>query len=441
VMFNEIWIFNMVGISLTDNIGTYGYFFLFTLIIGLFTGIGPAVFLSRLKTINTLKGSAINMSRRRRSLISSLFGKKTLISIQFSLSILMLVTILVIDKQADYLVNAHYGFNDTEVFYINGQGHDSDLLKQEFGSMAGVEKVTFASHHPAVGRSHGDEAYWDPEKEPITLYHFSVDPSYVDVMDLKVIAGRDFPEDMLTKNEKFVLINEKAVETLGFGSQSEAIGEIVIMDSLNFIVVGVLQDYHWEPLTNSIRPLALRVNTDKTEFIYLKVKSDNMIAERKKFQEAWTNFDPGRDFDGGLLSDKLDEFYQFFYDLGSILTYVALIALSITSLGFLGMVSFELKTKVKEIGIRKVLGATFQSLIMSMSKGFIVMIALTSFLAIPLGVWLNNLWVQKIAFHQPVDSSIVINTIIIVLIIAGVTIISQLWINANKNPTETLRSE
>lgn len=439
--FNEIWIFNMIGISLEDSIGTYGYFILFSVSIGLFTGIGPALFLSRLKAINTLKGTFSKVNPRNKSILSYVTGKRTLISIQFSLSIVMLVSILVLNKQANFLTSANYGFNETEVFYINTHDHDPTVLKTHYSEMAGVENISFTSHHPAIGRSHGANAKRYEDQEPITLYHFSVDPNYVEVMDLQLIAGRDFPNEISEENEKFLIINEIAVETYGFESPNQAIGETLMIDTLALTIIGVMKDYHWEPLLKSIRPLGLRIQPERFEYAYLKVKSNNLINEGKKFENAWTDFDSSREFEGGFLNEQLDEFYQFFYDLGNILTYIAMIALSITGLGFLGMVSFELKTKIKEIGIRKVLGATFRSLIYSMSKGFIIMILITSILTIPLGIWINSLWVNEMAFHAPLDSSIVIPTVLIVLGIAAITIVSQVWISANKNPTETLRAE
>ena len=439
--FNEIWIFNIIGVSLEDSIGSYGYFILFTILLGLLTGIGPALFLSRLRVITTLKGAVTRSFTKKRSILSYLTGKRTLISIQFSLSILMLVSILVLNKQANFLTNADYGFNETEVFYVNTHDHDPAVLRKHYGDMAGVEKVSFTSHHPAVGRSHGAGAKLDDDQEEITLYHFSVDQNYVEVMDLELIAGRDFPSDVDYTNEKFLIVNETAIETFGFESASEAIGQILTIDTLALTIIGVMKDYHWEPLMNSIRPLGLRIQPKRFEYAYLKIRSDNLVQEGKRFEEAWTSFDPAREFEGGFLNEQLDEFYQFFYDLGNILAYIAIIALSITGLGFLGMVSFELKTKIKEIGIRKVLGASFRSLTYSMSKGFIIMIIVTSIITIPLGLWINSLWVNQITFHAPLDASIIIPTVLIVLIISATTILSQVWVNANKNPSETLRTE
>ena len=438
---NELWFFSIIGISLEDSLSAYGYFIIFSVLLGLFTGIGPAVFLSRLKAINSLKGSLGNIRGRKKSIASYLFGKRTLISVQFSLSILMLVSILILNKQARFLVNSDYGFNETEVFYIKTHDHDPDLLAEHFGRMASVQNISFTSHHPAVGRSHGEHAKWKQDQEPITLYNFDVDARYIDVMELDLIAGKNFPLEAPDENEKFILLNEQAVEILGFASPSHAVGEIITMDSLSVSVVGVVKDYHWEPLMNSIRPLGLRIRPERYEYAYLKIGRGDFIATKNQMEEAWQTFDPAREFEGAFLDEQLDEFYQFFFDIGNILIYVASIALSITALGFLGMVSFELKTRVKEIGIRKVLGASFQSLTYSMSKGFVIMIVITSLVAIPFGVWVNSLWVYQMAYYAPLDMTIILPTISIVSVIAALTIISQVWINANKNPTETLRAE
>lgn len=439
--FNEIWIFNMIGINLTDSGSAYGYFILFALILGLFTGIGPALFLSKLKTISSLKGTSGGFSPKKRSIFHYIGGKRALISIQFSLSILMLITILILNKQANFMVNADYGFNDSEIFYVTTHGHDPVTVRTHFASISGVENVAFTSHHPGVGRAHGRSAYWKENQDPITLYRFSVDNNYIDVMGLELIAGNNFPEISSSENEKFIIINETALNTYGFESASAAIGETMHFEEQSLTIIGVIKDYHWEPLMSSIRPLSLHIIPENYEKIYLKVASNDLINTRKKMEEAWIEFDPTREFEGGFLNEEIDQFYQFFYDLGSILTYIALLALSITGLGFLGMVSFELKTKVKEIGIRKVLGASFKSLTISMSKGFIIMILITSVIAIPFALWVNGLWVNAMAFHAPVGLTIIIPAAAIILGIAGAAILSQVWVNSNKNPTETLRTE
>ncbi len=439
--FNEIWIFSQIDLTLEDTWMAYLYFFSFTILLGIVTGIGPSLFISKIDTVKSLKGSLVGIRSRKKSVLSFFTGKRTLLSIQFSLSILMLVTILVLREQANFLVNSNFGFDDEKVFFVELQGHDPEVVKEEFTSISGVSQVSFTSHHPAVGRTHGDDATWKPDQEPQTLYHFAVDPSYLRVMGLELVAGSDFPENISQQNEKFILLNERAIELFGFESSSQSIGEIITIDSVRLTVTGVVKDYHWEPLMRSIRPLGLRIIPEDFEFAYFRVTGGNGLATKQAFEEKWNSFDPARDYRGGFLEAELDQFYQFFYDLGSILSYVALLAVAITSLGFLGMVSFELKTKVKEIGIRKVLGANFKELTLSMSKGFLLMIVLTALIATPVAIWINGLWVNEMASHAPLGFLNAVPAIFIIGLISLSAIISQVWTNSRKNPAETLRVE
>ncbi len=437
--FNEIWIFSQIGITLEDSWTAYLYFFSFTVLLGLLTGIGPSQFISKIDVVRSLKGSVIGIKNRKKSILSLLTGKRTLLSIQFALSILMLVSILVIREQANFLVNSNFGFDEEKVFFVELQGHDPEIVKEEFSSISGVNEVAFTSHHPAVGRSQGADASWNPDQEPQTLYHFSVDPNYIEVMGLELIAGSDFPKNTSTQNEKFIILNERAIELFGFESSSQAIGEIITIDSVGLTVTGVLKDYHWEPFMKSIRPLGLRIIPEDYALAYFRLTEGNGLRAKKDFEEKWNSFDPSREYRGGFLEAELDQFYQFFYDLGGILSYVALVAVAITSLGFLGMVTFQLKTKVKEIGIRKVLGASFKELTLTMSKGFLLMIVLTVLIAAPLAIWINGLWVNEIAYHAPLGLINAIPAILIIGIIALASIISQVWTNSRKNPAETLR--
>lgn len=439
--FNELWIFSMIGIELTDSWIAYFYFLGFTLLLGIFTGIGPSIFLSRMDTIKSLKGSVAGIRRKKKSVLSFLTGRRTLLSIQFSLSIIMLISIITIKDQADFLVGTNFGFEDDKVFYIETQGHDPLLVKQEFSTVPGVDLVSFTSHHPAVGRSYSKAARWKKDQESLDLSYFSVDSNYLDVMGLNLIAGSDFPKNSSSQNEKFTILNELAIKTFGFETAAQAIGESIFMDSLRLVITGVVKDYHWEPLMKPITPLALRITPESYVHAYFKLSNVDAEDYKKVFEEKWLVFDPSREFKGGYLDAQLDEFYQFFYDLGSILGYVAVLAVTISSLGFLGMISFELKTKVKEIGIRKVLGASFSELTYTLSKSFLIMILLTSLLAVPLALFLNGLWVNQMASHVPLGFLSAVPAILIIGSICLSAILSQVWVNSRRNPADTLRTD
>ncbi len=442
IQFNELWIFSLVGVKIADTVSAYAYFFLFSIILGVFTGIAPALFLSKINVITSLKGS-ITKIRRKKGLGKYFSGKKILTGIQFGFSIILLISIFLIKDQGDFLVNSNYGFDEENVFYMELQGHDTDIIRSEFSSIPGVEAVSFTSHHPAVGRSHGTGVKTDPNAEDdITIYHFAVEQDYLKVMDLQLLAGNGFPKNVSAENEKFIVINEKAVSTLNLGSPEEAIGEVLIFeDSMRVSVVGVVKDYHWEPLMKSIRPLGLRLLPDDFEFAYFKISGNDPIKTAKAFESKWIDFDESRDFQGGFLDEKLDEFYQFFYDLGGILTLIGTLAIVITSLGFLGMISFELKTKTKEIGIRKVLGADFKQLALVLSRSFIFMIVVAAFVAVPLAIFINGLWIYEMAYYQPISIFNVGPAILIILLLSLGTVLGLLVKNVNQNPVNSLRYE
>ncbi|MGB3467471.1 MAG: FtsX-like permease family protein, partial [Cyclobacteriaceae bacterium] len=247
--------------------------------------------------------------------------------------------------------------------------------------------------------------------------------------------------DLGTGREKYMVINEKAAAAFGFNKPSEAIGKTVY-DSENkgILIRGVVKDYHWEPILKSIRPLALRIQPERYDYIYVKLPG-NSTSTIAAIKERWEKYDPAREFVGGQLSEEMDIYYQIFYDISSVLYLVGFLAITITGLGFLGMVSFELQSKVKEIGIRKILGATLNGLIYSMSKGFLKMLVITSLIAFPIAIYINHLWISLMARHAEISWTNVLPAFLIISVIGGLTIVSQVRKNANNNPVDALRSE
>ncbi|MEL6561622.1 MAG: ABC transporter permease [Bacteroidota bacterium] len=439
--FNEIWIFNILEIELKDNLSVYLIFFVFMLVIGLMTGVGPSMFLAKVKVINTLKGSLQSATKKKRFFRFS--GKKMLMSLQFALSILLLVSLFLLKSQGDFMVESDYGFDEEQVYYVELQGHQPKEIEQYFSAIPGVENISYTSHHPGVGRSSGDGFKRnEADDEAITIYNFAVDQRYVDVMGLELVAGSDFPQDFVNSGkEKFILINELAVSSLGFESPAAAIGQTVYNDEVNGVtILGVLKNYHWEPMLNPIKPLALRIIPDRYDYAYLKLSGNN-AETTKRIKSTWEAYDQGRTYKGGYLSAEMDLFYQFFHDISSILSLVGFLAITITGLGFLGMVSFDLQSRIKEIGIRKVLGATFSNLVFSMAKGFIKVLAITSIIAFPLAIFLNNLWISTMAQYEEISWQNVLPALLIVVGIVAVTVLSQVWRNATNNPVQALRSE
>ncbi|MEQ9306674.1 MAG: ABC transporter permease, partial [Marinoscillum sp.] len=245
--FNQMWIFSQIDLDLTDTAYAYILFFVFTLLLGLVSGVAPSLFISKINPVRSLKGSFFTSTTPSRSLLRHFSAKKLMMGMQFCLAIIMLVSIFLIRDQADHLINADYGFENDRIIYIDLQGHDRQIIADEFGTFSGVSNITFTSHHPGVGRSHGGGYQVTPDDEQTSIHHFSVDENYIELMGLNLISGHNFPNAPNTENEKFIILNELAVQQLGFETPGSAVGQSVILDKEKQLqIIGVVENYHWE---------------------------------------------------------------------------------------------------------------------------------------------------------------------------------------------------
>lgn len=439
--FNSLWIMSQIGINLTEGYTAYVFFFLFSITLGLVTGIGPALYLSKFDVVTSLKGS-LTKGPKRKNRWYTFSSKKLLMGIQFSLSVFLIVTIFLLKDQANYMVRANYGFNEENVFYVELQSHDPEILRNEFEKYPGTDETSLVSHHPAVGRSYGADIRLKPDDEPMNVYHFAVDKNYLSLMELNLLAGENFPKELSEQNETMVIVNEKAALALGFEQKEAIVGETIILDDrARLKVIGLVADYHYEPLMKSIDPLLLRYRPAEFEYLYLKLSGTDYDQSMKELEAIWSAFDPARDFKAGFLDQEMDLFYQFIFDISNILTLIAILAIVITCLGLLGMVSFAMKKRVKEIGIRKVLGADLRNLIWLLSKEFTVMLGIAIFIAGPAAILANSLWINLMAHRAGITVSNTLPGILIVVGLSFLVIVSQTWKTSRSNPVDSLRSE
>lgn len=439
--FNSLWVFSIIQLRLDETPIAYLFFFAFSLGLGVITGIGPALYLSKFNIVTTLKGN-LNLKPKSKRSWYSFSSKKLLLGIQFSLATFLIITIFIIKDQAHHLTSADYGFNENQVFYLEVQGHDTEQLRTEFERYHGTVSTSFASHHPAVGISYGADIRLKMEDEPIVANFFWVDKNYPTLMKIPLIAGELFPESLTGENETMVLVNEQAARMLGYTQTNEIIGNsIIIDDSLWVSVIGLVADYHFEPMMKSIEPLMLRYKPADFSMMYLKLATTNPAQSKKDLMAIWNKYDPKREFKGGFLNEELTMVYQFFYDISKILTVVALLAIVITCLGLLGMVSFSMKTRVKEIGIRKVLGAEQSQLLWLLSKEYGAVLLTSLLIGGPLAIVVNGLWVNLMAQRAGITFMNTAPGILIVIGLSLAAVLSQTWKTAQSNPVESLRSE
>jgi putative ABC transport system permease protein len=317
-------------------------------------------------------------------------------------------------------------------------------LKTELLKNGNIKVVSGASHIPAAGTQHGNgfKKQLD-EKEWTDLNTFSVDEDYLNNIEVDLIAGKFFAAEAGANNGNSVVINERALEALHFSSPQDAIGEELIRrhDSLRLTIVGVIEDYNHSQLMNKIEPLALLYVPQ--DFTLLQVRYSGSYDEAKKsVEKAWATVNPTLKIDYKEIEEEIKYFYStVFSDIVQVVGFIAALAIIISCMGLLGMATYTTETRMKEIAIRKVLGSSDQQLVTLLSKGFLKLLMISIILGIPASWFINNLWLEFMAYRTDVTVAMMSLGVIILITLGGLTIGSQTLRAAFANPVDNLKNE
>ncbi len=408
--------------------------FLFTIAVGFVAGFLPAWVLSAFQPAAVLKGgSSIK-------LFSKINLRKALIVIQFALSIVFIISVTLVYQQLNLMVSADYGFKTDKVVNVRLGDTSAENLKTELLKQSGILGVTAASHIPAAGTTYDFDLRVSPEAEEMEFSYFAVDPDYIDNMGLELVAGRNFPQELDLQTERFIIMNETATSTLGFDTPLDAVGEpIYINDTTEVEIIGVIEDYHHQAMITSIGPMALRIQPVDYSHLQVTVAGTEAIAS---IETAWASINPNLKIDYIYLKDEIKQFYQLMFgDLVKIISLFSFIAICVSCLGLLGMAIFNMETRLKEISIRKVLGANSKSVIYVLSKGFIKMLAISALVALPLAFFINQLWLEAIAYRINIGAGVLIFGVLVIMTLGLLTVASQALRALRSNPIDTLRNE
>jgi len=424
--------------ELEANYMVFASFIVFAVFVGILAGFFPAVVLSGFQPIKVLKG----LSSMR--LLSGMRLRKTLLVLQFTFSLVFILSVIVVFDQLQLFLRADHGFSMEKKIVVGLSDTSPEALKVELLSYSNIESITAVSHVPAAGESYA-EGYKRTleEKEWTDLYYYSTDADYLKNLEIPMVAGKYFQEKDGEANKKFIVLSEKALEAFHFKSPQEALGEEIILqkDSSRSQIIGVVKNYNHQMLMDKMEPLALIYNPE--EYNLLQVKYTGTYEEAgKSIETAWTKINPTLKVDYKDFDAEVHRFYDILFgDLVSILSVISFLAITISCLGLLGMATYATETRIKEISIRKVLGSSNASLIYLLSKGFVSLLLVAIVLAVPAAYFLNNLWLEQIPYHVSVDVLTITLGVVILIIFGVVTIGSQAWRATYVNPVENLKSE
>jgi putative ABC transport system permease protein len=410
-----------------------------TIVVGTGAGIYPAFFLSAFNTIQVLKSNILQGNRK--SLLRS-----GLVVFQFFISIALIVATMVVYRQLHFMQDKRLGYDQRQVVFIQDTyllGNKQEVFRQRLLQDNRVTDASVSSNAPGSGNIGGTEVY-PKETGPGNGHEmhtdlFNVDYNYVPTLGLEVVRGRNFSRDFPTDSTG-VLINETAVSDLGWG-HTDPIGKIIIRSGLpEYHVIGVVKDFHYLSVKQKIAPLMLLLGRNSGG-ILVKVNTAGLTSFLADVKQVWMSFDPKGPFGYYFLDDRFANLYESEKKTGRLFTAFTVVAILIAALGLFGLAAYMVEQRTREIGIRKVLGASVRSVLVLVSNDFLLLVGIAFLVSVPVSWWAMNEWLKEFAYRAPVSWWIFPLAGIAALFIAVLTISFQATRAATANPVKSLRNE
>jgi putative ABC transport system permease protein len=429
-------------LELFNNISTIPLLLLFTIFVGFLAGSYPAFYLSSFPPSHIIKRKSLYAGSKNRI-------KSTLVILQFAISIALVIGTIIIRNQLDYIKNKDLGFQKENIVAINNGSSLGKYLKafqQEISRDPNVISSTasslmFASGIPGDGYLYNKKTGTDV----VGCQFLDVDYDFAKTYQLKMKSGRFFSEEFLTDSAAFV-INETAVKVFKANDPiGKELTEVISShkDMKTFKIIGVVKDFNYESLHQTVRPLILHLSPVRqaSTIITVRVKTSEIANTLKSLENTWSTFVNKEKMNCSFVEENLASMYVNEEKVGTLTTIFSFLAIFIACLGLFGLVSFVTQQRFKEIGIRKVLGASVFEIVILLSKEFTMWVIYANLIAWPIAYYVMNNWLQNFAYRTNINWSVFIISGVLALIIALVTVSIQAVKAAIANPINSLKYE
>ena len=414
----------------------YLVFFGFSLLVGSLAGLLPAINIAAFQPIEAIKESWDVQ------IFSKIGLRKVLITTQFTFSLIFILMVIMVLRQQSHVLQADLGLKTDNVLNVTLGQADYDVLADQVQQIPGVESVSASRTLIPAGNCPNTYAYFQDQKDSMDLSFNVVSPDYLENMDIQLVAGESFPDGAYSEQEQFILLNEHAVKRMGIEHAQAAVGQSLRIDGNNVQIIGVMKDFHYENIWfEPIRSFALRSKKSNPRLAVIALNTPDLPKTLTEIKSKWEAINPDTEFRATFTNDQAYDLAKFFRMGSQIIAFIGILSIIISCLGLLGMVIYTIEGKIKEVGIRKVLGASEPGLVWQLSKGFIWLLGISILIATPITIFGAQLWLQNFVIQMKIGPGIFVLGIGIVLFIGLLTVGSQTYFAAKSNPVNSLRQE
>jgi predicted permease len=407
------------------------------LITGILAGSYPALYLSGFRPIAVLKGSL-------RTSIAELFSRKGLVVFQFVLSATLIISVLVVYNQIKFIQNTNPGYSKENLLRFNSEGRilaNEDDFIESLKKIPGVVNASY-TFHEMIGRNYGDYGLSWPGKDPNDAQYvegFGAGYGFIETMGMQMAAGRSFSRNF-GDDRRVIILNESAVRLMKL---KNPVGTIIRFGDNPIQIIGVVKDFHFESLHQPVKPAYIMLDGQGNIWhkMMVRIRTDHQAETIAAIQKLYESYNPGFPFEYGFLDEAYQKQYQTEARVGSLSKWFAGLAILISCLGLFGLATFTAQKRQKEIGIRKVIGASVNDIVVMLSADFLRLVLLALLIAFPLSWWLMSQWLHGYAYRISLGFGIFLISAGAMLVITVLTISVQAIRAAVANPVGSLRSE